>query len=63
MENIHDFVVGELSRRDRAEWRTIAGATNVPFQTIVNVARGITTSPRYSTLQPLAAYFAKAKAS
>lgn len=61
MENIHDFVVSELTRCGRPEWDAVAEATHVPVHTIIKIARRITKSPRYSTLLPLAAHFSKTR--
>jgi transcriptional regulator with XRE-family HTH domain len=63
MDNIHDFVVQELERRGKDGWQEVADATNVSVHTIIKVARRHTKFPRYATLQPLAAYFNKARES
>jgi hypothetical protein len=54
MENLHDFVVRRLNEIGRAEWQSVADATDVSVHTIIKIAKREIVSPRYDKLDPLA---------
>lgn len=52
-----NFVIERLKADGKAQWPVIAEKTGVPVDTIIKVARGQTTNPRFRTIDPLVKYY------
>jgi predicted transcriptional regulator len=56
MDDMLEYVLARLDET-KGQWREIAEASGVPYDTLTKVAQRKNKNPRVQTVQPLADYF------